>query len=152
MHATYHLNLVTSWFPTLVDCTELGPFYFIQLKQLRYAYLEDEGATMAIRKDCGLWLISRKKKCSCTHTACCNRGSLADSPLFWNSNHDLFAFFEIHNFTTTARESLSWEFTYLWLGKKVWSDFHFRFRNCDLKPNLHWSIQKLHYRSEPAVM
>ena len=36
-------------------------------------------------------------------------------------------------------------------GKKVWSHLHFRFRNGDLKTNIHWSNQGIPYQSEPAV-
>ena len=36
--------LYNGWFTTVVDVTELGPVYPIQLKQLKYEEHEDEGA------------------------------------------------------------------------------------------------------------
>ena len=52
-------SLISCQFTTVVDGTELGQVYPIQLKPLKYVYHEDEeamGATMAIMKDIAIYI------------------------------------------------------------------------------------------------
>ena len=79
-----------SWFTTVVDGTELGPVYPIQLKPLKYLYHENEGAmgaTMAVMKDFGINIPITYKKSRIRETL--NLSTDADhrtDNFFWGGN------------------------------------------------------------------
>ena len=84
---------VHSWFATVVDGNELGPVYPFQLNKLEYEdFMVDFGMDIH---------IPLQTKTSCMCAACCDRGSLGDSPVSWKSNSDDFPFLS-QNWTTTA--------------------------------------------------